>query len=141
MPEKVRARYQTRAEPMLESGERVDLGVTNQTVPASAYLLLGGGILLLPYAIQHNSIVVLTQKHIYVLKVQLFGKATKVLLKTPYGSVSAEVGGSPTIGLHLKIGDQKLWLPYGKRVREWARAIAIAASELDGPPAPGEEWE
>jgi hypothetical protein len=128
MNERLLARLQKAAEPLLEPGETVQYGVTNLTLPAWLYVAFAG-IAVLPYVLQKSSVAVVTERNVYVLRWIGFGRpASKVLLKAPLGSVQARVGGSAFPGRYLMIGDQKLWIALARSVQATARALAAAAS-------------
>lgn len=128
MNERLRARMQRAAEPLMEPGESVQYGVMNLTIPAWLYMAFAG-LLVLPYVLQHSSMALVTERNVYVLKWSGFGKkASKVLLKAELGSVEARVDGSAFPGRYLLIGDQKLWLALAGKIQANARAIAAAAS-------------
>src|SRR5947209_13847483 len=86
MSEKMRARMQKGAAPLMEPDETVIYGVFNLTMPAALYMAFAG-IALLPYVIQKNSMAVVTQKNVYVFKIRVGTKAHRILLKQPLGSV------------------------------------------------------
>jgi hypothetical protein len=139
MNEKLRARMQRGAEPLLEEGETVQYGVVNLTIPAFAYMAFMG-LALLPYVIQKSSMAVVTERNVYVLKTNGFSlKARAALLKAPLGSVTASVGGGGFPGRNLVVGDQKLWLAINRKIHGRARAIAAAASGAPGAEAPAIE--
>jgi hypothetical protein len=133
MNEKVRARMQKGAAPLMEPDETVIYGVSNLTMPMWVYGAFVG-IALLPYVIQKASMAVVTERNVYVFKTSGFGfKARRVLLKAPLGSIQASVDGKAFPGRCLVIGDQKVWLHFRRTFQERARAIAAAASS--GTPA------
>jgi hypothetical protein len=128
MNQKVLARLQKAAAPLLEPDETVQYGVTNLTMPAWVYAAFVG-IAILPYVIQKSSMAVVTERNVYVLKWIGFGRPAKtVLFKAPLGSVEARVDGSAFPGRYLMIGDQKIWIALGGNIQATARAIAAAAS-------------
>jgi hypothetical protein len=137
MNEKLRARMQKGAEPLMEPDETVLYGVNNLTMPMWIYGAFVG-ILLLPYMIQKASMVVVTDRNVYVFKTNGFGfKARRVLLKAPLGSLEATVEGNAFPGRALVIGDQKIWLHFRRTFQDRARAIADAANGTQAvkPPA------
>jgi len=137
MNEKMLARMQKGAEPLLEPGETIRYGVMNMTMPMWVYAPFVG-ILILPYVLQKSSMTVVTDRNVYVLKWMGMGtKASKVLLKAPLGSVESHVDGNAFPGRYLLIGDQKIWLHWRRRVQDVAHAIAAAASGRG--PAPSEQ--
>ena len=128
MSEKLRARMQKGAEPLMEPGETIVYGVPNLTMPMWVYGAFVG-VLLLPYVIQKASMAVVTDRNVYIFKTNGFSfKASRVLFKAPLGTARASVEGSAFPGRHLQIGDQKVWLHFNRRVQARARAIAAAAS-------------
>jgi hypothetical protein len=129
MSENALARDQKNVGHLLESDETVVCSVGNAGIPRLARIL-GGNLLLLPYALQKASVAVITERNVYVLKLR-GTKATEVLLKAPLGTVDArfEQGG---LGPHLVIGDQKLWMFSGAKTAARAKAIAEAASSAGG---------
>jgi hypothetical protein len=132
MNQRLLARLQKAAAPLLEPGETVQYGVTNLTMPAWVYAAFVG-IAVLPYVLQKSSMAVVTERNVYVLKWIGFGKPAKtVLLKAPLGSVESRVDGSAFPGRYLMIGDQKIWIAGGGKVQATARAIAAAASGGSG---------
>lgn len=125
MSEAALARDQKNVGHLLEPGETVRCSVGNAGIPRLARLL-GGNILLLPYAIQRASVALITERNVYVLKLR-GTKATSVLFRAPLGTAEArfETGG---LGPRLVIGDQKLWMFSGAKTAARAEAVAEAAS-------------
>ena len=127
MSERLRARMQKAAAPLMEPGETVVYGVVNLTLPVWAFAAFVG-LLILPYSITKSSMAVVTERNVYVIKTGLTGKGRKVLLKAPLGSMPASLGGSMCPGRYLMVGDQRLWLALNRKLRAHAEAIADAAS-------------
>jgi hypothetical protein len=127
MNEKLRAKMQKGAAPLMEPDETVVCGVTNLTMPWAVYLA-GGGVLGLPYVLSHTSMAVVTERNVYVFKTGMTFNAKRVLLKAPLGSVQAEFAGNGFPGRHLTIGEQKLWMAVNTKIHDRAGAIAAAAS-------------
>jgi hypothetical protein len=59
-------------------------------------------------------------------------KPKRVLSKAPRGGYDGEVGGG-AMGRFLRVGEHRIWIPMGKRIR--ARADAIVAAGSAAPPA------
>jgi hypothetical protein len=127
MSERLRARMQKAAAPLMEPGETVVYGVVNLTLPVWAFAAFVG-LLILPYSITKSSMAVVTDRNVYVIKTGLTGKGRKVLLKAPLGSMPASLGGTMCPGRYLMVGDQRLWLALNRKIRTHAEAIADAAS-------------
>jgi hypothetical protein len=125
MNPRLQARLQGKAQPFLEPDEHVIHGANNMTMPAWIYAFFVG-ILLLPYVIQKNSMVVMTERNVYVIKLGLTN-AKEVLFKAPLGSYRAQIGGSAFPGRYLLVADQKIWLPANSRIQASAHAIVAAA--------------
>jgi|GEM_PF-4969296 len=128
MSEKLRARMQKGAQPLLEPGETVLYGVPNLTMPMWVYGAFIG-LLILPYVIQKASVALVTDRNVYVIKTNGFGfKGTRVLFKAPVGSMQVSIQGSAFPGRYLQLGDQKIWLHFNRKIQARARAIAEIAS-------------
>jgi hypothetical protein len=132
MNERLRARIQKGAEPLMEPGETVIYAVWNMTMPVWVYMAFVG-IAVLPYVIQKSSIAVVTERNVYVFKTGITVKAKRILFQAPLGSAQAAIEGNAFPGRYLLIGDQKLWLHFRRVFQERAAAIAAAAS--NGPDA------
>ena len=125
MSETALARDQKNVGHLLEPDETVRCSVGNAGVPRLARLL-GGSLLLFPYAIQKASVALVTERNVYVLKLRGV-KASRILFKAPLGTTAARFETS-ALGPRLVIGEQKLWMFSGARTAARATAIAEVAS-------------
>jgi hypothetical protein len=131
MNEKYRAKMQDGAQELLEPGETVQLGLVGLAWPELP-MILALGILPFLYAAatQKNPLVLLTDRHIYVMRPRRWSgtRSDSILAKHQLNSVDVRVEGRK-----LLIGDRKIHFVWGAPTKERARAIAAGASQ--SPPA------
>jgi hypothetical protein len=111
---------------LIEPDENVLGTLYNVAVPAWALVIsavVAGILLVIPYALTKPRYVVLTDKHIYLLK----GRR-KVAFKSPLGGVGASVEGKAFPGRYLALGPYKIWITANRQSVATANAIARAAS-------------
>jgi hypothetical protein len=119
------ARDQNNVGHLLEADETVRCSVGNAGIPRLVRLL-GGNLLLLPYAIQKASVALITERNVYVLKLR-GTKAKGILFKAPLGTAEARFEKG-ALGPRVVIGDQRLWMFSGAKTEARAKAVAEAAS-------------